>query len=64
LVYKIKTKSDGSVECYKARLIAIGFSQKYGIGYEETFASVSKMITIHTPIEMHLFTNGIFSNGC
>jgi hypothetical protein len=24
-VYKVKTRSDGSLECYKARLIAHGF---------------------------------------
>ena len=26
-VYKIKTRSDGSLECYKARLVARGFQQ-------------------------------------
>ncbi|KAL5777450.1 hypothetical protein ACOSP7_010376 [Xanthoceras sorbifolium] len=49
-VYKIKTKSDGSVERYKARLVAKGFSQQYGMDYEETFALVAKMTTVHTLI--------------
>ena len=49
-VYKIKHKADGSIERYKARLVTKGYAQTYGIDYEETFAHVSKMATIHTVI--------------
>jgi hypothetical protein len=40
-IYKIKDATDGSVEKYKARFVARGFSQVEGIDYEETFASVA-----------------------
>ena len=33
-VYKIKWKSDGSLEKFKARLTACGYSQRYGIDYQ------------------------------
>jgi len=49
-VYKIKTNSDGSIERYKARVVAKGYSQQYGMDYEETFASVAKMTIICTLI--------------
>ena len=40
-IYKIKTCFDGSIERYNARIVAKGFTQKYEIDNEETFASVA-----------------------
>ena len=41
--YKMKTGADGSVECYKARLVAQDSSQKIGTDYNETFAQWSDL---------------------
>jgi hypothetical protein len=45
-LYKIKHAADGSIEKYKARFVAHGFSQKEGIDYEETFVHVARYTSI------------------
>ena len=44
-LYKIKTHSDGSLQRYKACLVARGFEQEHGRDYDETFAPVAHMTT-------------------
>ncbi len=51
-VYKVKHNVDGSVSIYKAKLVAKGYAQTYGIDYEETYSPVAKMIIVRTIIAM------------
>ena len=51
-IYKIKQDVDGSVEKYKARFVAWGFSQIKGIDYYETFAPVTRYSSIRTTLAL------------
>jgi hypothetical protein len=39
-VFRIKRKVDNTIDKYKARLVARGFTQLYGVNFTETFAPV------------------------
>jgi hypothetical protein len=51
-IYKIKHVVDGSVEKYKVRFVARGFSQVEGIDYEDTFSLVAQYTSICTIIAL------------
>ena len=44
-VFTVKYNSDGSIERLKACLVVKGFTQSYGIDYQETFAPLAKLNT-------------------
>ncbi|GKC52003.1 ribonuclease H-like domain-containing protein, partial [Tanacetum coccineum] len=45
-VFKIKYKSNGEIDRYKARYVVKGYNQSEGIEFDETFSSVMKIITV------------------
>ena len=45
-IFSVKHKTDGSVERFKAHIVAKRFTQSYGIDYQEIFAPVAKLNTI------------------
>ena len=47
-VFKHKRGANGNIQWYKARLVAQGYSQKYGINYNEVFTPVAKYNSLHT----------------
>ena len=51
-VFKRKVNANGEVERHKARLVAQGFSQKYGLDYEETFSPVVRFESIRSVIAL------------
>jgi Reverse transcriptase (RNA-dependent DNA polymerase) len=45
-VFRLKHKADGSIDKYKACLVAQEFTQVYSVNYFDTFSPVAKMTSI------------------
>lgn len=72
LVFKIKRLPDGTIERYKARLVARGFSQMPGLDFDEVFSPVVKLTSIRVLCALavrlglhfhHLDVDTAFLNG-
>jgi hypothetical protein len=51
-VFRVKRNVDGTVERYKGRLVAQGFSQRPGIDYDETFAPTPRWAAIRAVLAL------------
>ena len=47
-VFRVKYDNQGEVKNFEGRLVAQGFSQKYGIDYDEVFSPVARLSSIRT----------------
>jgi len=56
-VFKMKLGPNGQVKCYKAHLVAKGFSQVKGIDFNETYSPVVGYSTVWTLLALAC-TNG------
>jgi hypothetical protein len=56
-VYKLKYNSDGIFARYKARFVAKGFHQQYGMDFDETFSLVVKAPTVRLILSLAVSLN-------
>ena len=51
-VNKVKTDAGGCIEHYKVRLVAQGFSQKFGTDYDKKFCPVARLESFRTLVTL------------
>ena len=65
--FGVKTDEDTRVECYKSRLVAQSFTQKFGSNYDETFSPVVSTfiaLSVQHGLKLHqIHVTTAFCNG-
>lgn len=56
-IFKIKRRADGTIEHHKAHLVAKGFNQRFGVGFDETFNPVVKPPTVRLVLSIVISRN-------
>ena len=51
-IFKVKRKADNTIDRFKARLVAQGYTQEQGVDFNEVFAPVARFITIRTVLPL------------
>ncbi|XP_016681071.1 uncharacterized mitochondrial protein AtMg00820-like [Gossypium hirsutum] len=47
-LFKVDKKANGTVDRYKVQLVAKGYAQEAGFGYQDTFSPVAETCTVHS----------------
>ncbi|GJV14619.1 ribonuclease H-like domain-containing protein [Tanacetum coccineum] len=58
-LFKHKFHADGTLSCYKARFVANGSNQQYGVDFDETFSPVVKPAAIRTVLSLAVLLYGL-----
>ncbi|CAI7900382.1 unnamed protein product [Closterium sp. NIES-53] len=49
-VFRLKTATDGTIKCFKARWVIRGYDQRHGIAFDQTFAPISRHTSVRIPL--------------
>jgi len=45
-IYRVKHDKEGNIKQYKARIVALGYQQTYGVDYSETYSPVARLTSL------------------